>query len=56
MQILNLDIECAPALVYVWDLRTRYVTPEKIVRPRHMLCFAGKVGGGGRRFLFLDLG
>jgi hypothetical protein len=54
MKVLNLDIECAPALVYVWDLRTRYVTPEKIVRPRHMLCFAGKWVGEDDIFFFSE--
>jgi len=49
-----LDIESAPALVYVWDLRTRYVTPEKIVRPRHMLCFAGKWVGEDDIFFFSE--
>lgn len=42
MKTLNLDIECAPALAYIWDLKTRYVTPDKIVTPKRMLCFAGK--------------
>lgn len=52
MRILNLDIESAPALVYVWDLRTRYVTPEKILSPRKMLCFAGKWVGEDDVFFF----
>lgn len=42
MRVLNLDIEMAPAMVYVWDLRTRYVTPEKVIHPKRLLCFAGK--------------
>lgn len=42
MKILNLDIESAPAEAYIWDLRTRYVSPEKLKTPKRMLCFAGK--------------
>ena len=54
MQILNLDIECAPALVAVWDLRTRYVTPDKVLSPRRMLCFAGKWVGEDDLFFFSE--
>lgn len=42
MKILNLDIECSPAKVYIWDLKTRYVPPDRIIEPKRMLCFAAK--------------
>jgi hypothetical protein len=42
MKILNLDLETAPAVAYIWDLKTRYVTPEKIATPKRVICFAAK--------------
>jgi predicted RNA-binding Zn-ribbon protein involved in translation (DUF1610 family) len=52
VRLLNLDIETAPALVYIWDLQTRYVSPEKIVKPKEMLCFAGKWVGDDDVYFF----
>lgn len=44
MRILNLDIELAPAEVFVWDLKVSggYIPPERIITPKKLLCFAGK--------------
>lgn len=44
MKLLCLDIEVSPAIVYAWDLRVPggYISPEKIIEPKRLLCFAGK--------------
>lgn len=43
MKILNLDVEMSPAKVYVWDLKVNgYISPEKIIEPKRMLCVAAK--------------
>lgn len=54
MQILNLDIEVAPAIVVVWDPKPRYISPEKVLSPRRMLCFAGKWLGEDDMFFFSE--
>ena len=40
IKILLIDIESAPALAYIWDLKTRYVPLSQIDRDGYMLCFA----------------
>lgn len=52
MRILNLDIETRPAEAYIWDLKTRYVPPANIIRPKEMLCFAAKWVGEPRVFFY----
>ena len=37
---LLIDIETAPALAYIWDLRTRYVPLNQVAQDGHILCFA----------------
>jgi RNase_H superfamily len=54
MRILNLDIEVAPALAWIWDLRVRYISPDKIVQPKKMLCFAGKWVGEDDVYFFSE--
>lgn len=40
MRTLLIDIETAPALAYIWDLKTRYVPLSQVDQDGHMLCFA----------------
>lgn len=42
MEVLIVDIETAPNLVYVWDLFKTTVRPEQIVEPTEMICWAAK--------------
>lgn len=42
MKILLIDIETKPALAYIWDLRTEYVSPDKIVTPGMTMCWSAK--------------
>ena len=37
---LLIDIETAPALAYIWDLRTRFVPLSQVAEDGHILCFA----------------
>src|ERR1700744_2090516 len=52
MRILNIDIETRPAEAYIWDLKTRYVPPANIIKPKQMLCFAAKWVGDPRVFFY----
>lgn len=54
MRILNLDIELAPAICYVWDLRIPggYISPDKIISGKKLLCLAGKWVGEDDLFFF----
>ena len=36
------DIESAPMLTYLWDLKADYVNPDMIVEPPFLLCWAAK--------------
>lgn len=40
IKTLLIDIETAPALAYIWDLKTRYVPLQRVVEDGHVLCFA----------------
>jgi len=40
--ILILDIETSPTLTYTFGMRPKWISPEKIVEPSRMLCFAAK--------------
>lgn len=40
MRTLFIDIETAPALAYIWDLKTRYVPISQVAEDGHILCFA----------------
>lgn len=42
MRILEIDIETAPAIAYIWQLRTRFVPVHHLVKDGHTLCFAAK--------------
>lgn len=42
MKILLLDIESAPIIAGIWQLRTDYVPPEHIMRPGYTLCLSTK--------------
>jgi hypothetical protein len=44
-KILFLDIETKPALAYVWNCWKVNISPEQIVQPTGMLCFAAKYLG-----------
>lgn len=37
---LLIDIETAPALAYIWGLKTRYVPLDQVAEDGYMLCFA----------------
>lgn len=41
-RILTIDIETMPHLAWIWDAKTRYVTPDKIERRGGMASFAAK--------------
>jgi len=45
LKLLNIDIETSPGKAYIWDLRTRYVSPGMLIEPKRMLCFAAKWHG-----------
>lgn len=40
IKILLIDIETAPALAYIWNLKTRYIPPSQVATDGYMLCFA----------------
>lgn len=40
MKVLYIDIETAPALAYIWDLKTRYVPVTQVAEDGYVLCFA----------------
>lgn len=42
MRILKIDIETAPALAYIWDLKTRYVPLKHVATDGYILCYAYK--------------
>lgn len=42
LRLLFLDIETAPILAYLWDLRQKYIGPEAIVEHRFMFSWAAK--------------
>lgn len=44
-RILILDIETAPMLVFTFNLKTDYISPDSIVTPTFMLCWAAKWAG-----------
>jgi RNase_H superfamily len=37
-----LDVEMRPALAWIWDLRTKYVSPQQVKEPKRLLCCAWK--------------
>jgi hypothetical protein len=41
-RILSLDVENSPHLVYSYDLWGANISPDKIVEPARLLCWAGK--------------
>jgi hypothetical protein len=45
VKTLYIDIETAPALAYIWDLRTRYVPLERVVEDGYVLCFSARWSG-----------
>lgn len=40
MKTLYIDIETAPALAYIWGLKTRYVPISQVAEDGYILCFA----------------
>lgn len=41
-KILTLDIETAPAKVYVWDIFKPFVSVDQIIEPSRVICMAAK--------------
>lgn len=41
-KVLTLDIETAPAQAFVWSLKPDYISPNQIIEPSRVLCFAAK--------------
>ena len=41
-RVLTLDIETSPTLTYTFGMRPKWISPEKIVEPSRVLCFAAK--------------
>jgi hypothetical protein len=46
MKILFIDIETTPILAWCWGLWKQNISPDHIVEPTHMLCYAAKFSGG----------
>ncbi len=44
-KILHVDIETAPANVYAWGSFKQYISPEQVITPDHILCWAAKWHG-----------
>jgi hypothetical protein len=42
MKVLLIDIETTPLLVWCWGLFKQTISPDHIVEPTHMLCYAAK--------------
>jgi len=42
LKLLEIDIETAPAIAYIWGLKTRYVPVNRLVEDGYTLCFAAK--------------
>ncbi len=42
MRVLLLDIETAPMIVFAWQLKTDYISIDKIIKPGYTLCYAAK--------------
>ncbi len=41
-KILTLDIETSPTTVYTFDMKPNWISPDKIIEPSRVLCFAAK--------------
>lgn len=41
-KILTLDIETSPTTVYTFDMKPNWISPDKIIEPSQVLCFAAK--------------
>lgn len=41
-KVLTLDIETSPTVVYTFDMAPKWISPEKIIEPSYVLCFAAK--------------
>ena len=41
-RILTLDIETSPSVVYTFDMAPNWISPDKIIEPSHVMCFAAK--------------
>lgn len=53
-RILVLDIETAPALAYVWDLKNQFIPVQQVVHGSRMICFAAKWVGESRVMYFSE--
>lgn len=41
-KILTLDIETSPTTVYTFDMKPNWISPDKIIEPSVVMCFAAK--------------
>ena len=41
-RVLTLDIETSPSVVYTFDMTPNWISPDKIIEPSHIMCFAAK--------------
>lgn len=41
-KILTLDIETSPTTVYTFDMKPNWISPDKIIEPSKVMCFAAK--------------
>lgn len=41
-KVLTLDIETSPTMVYTFDMKPKWISPQKIIEPSRVLCFAAK--------------
>lgn len=41
-KILTLDIETSPTTVYTFDMKPNWISPDKIIEPSRVMCFAAK--------------
>jgi DNA polymerase elongation subunit (family B) len=53
-RILSVDIETRPALVWTFDLKTRYIPPDHIREAKRMLCVAAKFRDEEEMYFFSE--
>lgn len=49
-KVLAWDIEVTPLTTYEWSLWPKYISPDKLIKPQEMMCFAAKWIGQKKMF------
>lgn len=55
MKILEIDIETAPSLAYVWGLFKENIPLDRLINPGYTLCYAAKWRGSKKKTMFDSL-